>query len=61
MTAKESVLKAVREMPGEATWEEIVDHLDVLAAIRRADKDAEAGHVYTHEEVKQEIATWFSK
>ena len=61
MTAKESVLKVVREMPEETTWEEIVDHLDVLAAIRKADEDAEAGHVYTHEEVKREVASWRSK
>ncbi len=61
MTAKESVLKTVREMPDEATWEEIVDHLDVLAAIQRADEDAEAGRFHSHEEVKREVASWRSK
>ncbi len=61
MTAKEAVLKVVRELPDETTWEEIVDHLDVLAAIRKADEDVEAGHFTTHEEVKREIVGWFSK
>ena len=58
MTAKESVLKVVRELPDETTWEEIVDHLDILASIHRADEDAEAGRVYTQEEVKREVASW---
>ena len=58
MTAKESVLNAGREMPDQATWEEIVNHLDILAAIQRADEDADAGRVYTLEEVKLEVASW---
>lgn len=61
MTAKESVLKSVQEMPDEASWEEIVEHLDILVAIQRADQDADAGRIYTQEEVQHEVASWRSK
>ena len=38
-----------------------MDELEILADLRRADAEIDAGDFTTHEEVKQEIATWFSK
>lgn len=61
MSVKESVLNAVREMPEEVSFDELLEQLEILADLRRADAEIDAGDFVTHEEVKQEIATWFSK
>lgn len=61
MSAKETVLQAVTEMPEESSWEEIMEELKILADLRRANEEIDAGDFTTHEDVKQEIAAWFSK
>lgn len=61
MSAKETALEAINKMPEGISWEELMDELEILADLRRADAEIDAGDFTTHEEVKQEIATWFSK
>lgn len=61
MSVKEAVLNAVREMPEEVSFDEVLEQLEILAAIRRADEDIAAGRVYSQEEIEQEVETWFSK
>lgn len=61
MSVKEAVLNAVREMPEEVSFEELLEELEILADLRCADAEIDAGDFVTHDEVKQEIATWFSK
>ena len=61
MSVKEAVLNAVREMPEEVSFDELLEQLEILAAIRRADEDIAAGSVYSQEEIEQEVETWFSK
>jgi len=39
MTSKQLVLKAVREMPDDASLEEIEEHIAILAAIQRGEED----------------------
>ena len=46
-------------MPEGITWDELMEELEILADLRRADAEIDAGDFVTHEEVKQEIATWF--
>ncbi len=61
MSVKEAVLNAVREMPEEVSFDEVLEQLEILAAIRRADEDIAAGRVYSQEEIELEVETWFSK
>jgi predicted transcriptional regulator len=61
MSNKDAVIEAVRQMPDEASIEEIVEHLSILAAIRRGDEEADAGKVIPHEEVKKRLASWIIK
>ena len=61
MSVKEMIHKAVDQMPDAISFDEAIEELEILAAIRRADEAADAGDLYTHEEVKKEIASWFSK
>jgi predicted transcriptional regulator len=58
MSDKEAVIDAVRNLSDEATVEEILEQIEILAAIRRGERAADAGRVVSHEEVKQQVASW---
>jgi predicted transcriptional regulator len=58
MSCKELVIEVVREMPDDATVDEIVEELALLAAIRDGREDIKAGRFLTHDEIKQQVAAW---
>lgn len=60
MSIKEAVLEAVRQLPDDAGFEEVLERIETLAAIRRGEEDADAGRVIPHDEVKSRIASWIS-
>ena len=60
MSVKELIQSAVDKMPAAITFDEALEELEILAAIRRADEAADAGDVYTQEEIEQEVESWFS-
>lgn len=61
MSVKEFIRNAVDKMPDAISFDEALEELEILAEIQRADEAADAGDHIPHEEVKQEIASWFSK
>ena len=58
MSNKEMVLEAVRSLSENASWEDIVEHLHFLAAIREGQQDIDAGRFISHEEMKKLAASW---
>ena len=60
MSNKEAVIEVVRELSEEATFEEIMEQIALLAAIRRGEQAADAGRVIPHDEVKKRAASWIS-
>lgn len=61
MSIKEAVLEAVRQLPDDAGFEDVLERIEILAAIRRGEADANAGRVVPHDEVKRRIASWISR
>lgn len=61
MSIKEAVLVAVSQLPDDAGFEEVLEQIETLAAIRRGEEDVEAGRVVPHDEVKRRIASWITK
>ena len=61
MSAKEVALDVINRMPEGISWEELMEELEILSDLRRADAEIDAGDFVTHEEAKREIETWFSK
>jgi predicted transcriptional regulator len=53
MSSKQLVIEIVEGMPDEATLEETLEQLAILAAIRRGEADADAGRVIPHANVKR--------
>lgn len=61
MTNKELVIRAVRELPDDATMEDIAEHLAILEMIRKGEEAADAGDLMPHEEFKRQVERWLSK
>jgi predicted transcriptional regulator len=61
MSDKQAVLDAVRRLPESSTLEQISEEIAILAAIRRGEEAAEAGHVISHDEAKRRSAGWVTR
>ena len=61
MSNKEAVIEIVRKLPEEVTLEEILEEIEILAGIRRAEEAVREGRVISHEDVKQRLASWLSE
>jgi predicted transcriptional regulator len=61
MSNKEIVIEAIRQLPEQASFEEIAEEVAILAAIRKGEEDADAGRTIPHDEVKKRLQTWMSK
>jgi len=60
MTQKEMVLDAIRELPDDASVRDIADRLEFLAAIQIGLDQLDRGEGIPHEEVKKQLASWFT-
>jgi len=58
MTTKEKVLQAVNDLPDDASIEDAMDRLLLLAKIERGLQQAGAGQTIAHSEVKERMAKW---
>jgi predicted transcriptional regulator len=61
MTDKQLVIDAVSRLPDATPIEAIQEEVEILAAIRRGQEAADAGHVTPHDQVKKLMAQWSSK
>jgi predicted transcriptional regulator len=61
MTAKELVINTLKKLPEETSIEEILEEIEILAAIQQGEDAADAGRVISHEEVKNMVSSWTSK
>jgi predicted transcriptional regulator len=58
MTAKERVLQAVNNLPDDASIEDAMDRLLLLAKVERGLQQADSGQTMSHSEVKERMAKW---
>lgn len=60
MTNKELVIRKVRELPDNASLDDIAEEIAILAAIREGEREVAKGRFFPHEEVKRQVKEWFS-
>jgi predicted transcriptional regulator len=60
MTTKERMLQAVRELPEDASIEDAMERLLVLAKIERGIAQADRGETLTPQAVKDRMAKWLT-
>ena len=61
MSDKEMVLTAVQRLPEETPLDAIIEHMKLLAAIRRGEDAADSGRVVPHEEVERRLELWLTE
>jgi hypothetical protein len=61
LTDKQLALLAIRQAPDEATLNEMIERIEIMARIREGEEAADAGDLMSHEEFKRQVAQWLSK
>ena len=60
MTTKESVLQTIRELPDDASLEEILDAVLLRLKVERGKRQLQQGQGITHDEVRERLARWLA-
>jgi len=55
---KQQIMESLERLPEDATLGDFIDHLTYLYGIEQGLADVEAGRVFTHEEVIEQIKSW---
>ena len=58
MTTKEKVVQAVQGLPDDASIEDAMERLLLLARIDKGLEQADAGQTIPHSQVKERMAKW---
>jgi predicted transcriptional regulator len=57
-TPKDVMIRAIRELPDDSSYEEILRELAFARMVERGLADSEAGRTISHEEMGRRIASW---
>ena len=58
MTTRERILQAVEDLPDDATYEDAMERLLLLAKVERGRQQADEGKTVSHEEAQSRMAKW---
>jgi predicted transcriptional regulator len=58
MTTKEIALKIIEQLPANASWEDIQERINFVAAVRKGLRELDDGNGIPHDKVKEEFAEW---
>lgn len=58
MTVQEKVTQAIKDLPADATLEQVMERLVLVAKIEKGIAQADAGETVSHEEVVSRMAKW---
>ena len=61
MSTKEIVMEAVNQLPADASFDQIMREIEILASIKKGEEAAEAGRIVPHEKVKALVDQWTAK
>lgn len=58
MTVKEQIVKAVQELPSDASYEDAMERLYLLQKIEKGMNQVDSGQGVPHEDVKTRLEKW---
>jgi predicted transcriptional regulator len=61
MSTKELALDMIRDLPEDASWQDIEERLHFVAAVERGREEVRQGRVVPHEEVRALLKEWISE
>ena len=60
MTSKEIAIKTLENLPEDASWEDIQERINFMAAVRKGLRELDDGKGVSHDRVRQEFAEWLT-
>lgn len=60
MTVKEIAIKSIKELPDDATWEDIRERINFMAGVRKGLRELDQGRGVSHEKIREEFRGWLS-
>ncbi len=60
MTSKEIAIKTIEQLPEDASWEDIQERINFIAAVRKGIRELDEGKGIPHEKVTEEFAEWLT-
>jgi predicted transcriptional regulator len=60
MTSKEIAIKTIERLPEDASWEDIQERINFIAAIRKGLRELDEGKGMSHDKVRREFAEWLT-
>ncbi len=60
MTTKEIAIRSIKELPENATWEDIQERINFIAGVRKGLRELDEGKGIDHERVLEEFKEWLS-
>jgi hypothetical protein len=60
MTIKEIAMQTIKNLPEDASWEDIQERINFIAAIRKGLSELDEGKGISHDKVKKEFAEWLT-
>lgn len=61
MTIKETAIKTIRQLPDDATWEDIQERINFVAGVRKGLSELNDGKGIAHEKVREDFGEWLSR
>lgn len=61
MSTKELAMETIKDLPENASWQEIEERIHFLAAIEKARAEVRRGEVTPHEDVRNLLEKWLSE
>ena len=58
MTTKEMMLRAVEDLPADATFEDAMERFLLMAKVERGLRQADEGKTISQEDLKERMAEW---
>jgi len=60
MTSKEIALRTIEQLPEDASWEDIQERINFVAAVRKGLRELDEGKGVPHDKVREEFAEWLT-
>ena len=60
MTSKEIAIKTIENLPEDASWEDIQERINFMAAVRKGLRELDDGKGVSHDRVREEFAEWLT-
>ena len=60
MTTKEAAIKSINQLPEDASWEDIQERINFIAAVRKGLRELDDGKGIPHDRIKEEFAGWLT-